>query len=89
MFALGIKTRLISWALVAMIACFTTAASLALLNGQAVDCGCFPTAGEKEAVGFAYFAKNALLIASCLSVGAISQKRNSFNRQWTNSLASL
>jgi uncharacterized membrane protein YphA (DoxX/SURF4 family) len=89
MFALGIKTRLISWGLAAMIACFTTAASVALINGQAVDCGCFPTAGETEAIGLAYFARNALLIASCLGVGAISQKRNSFNQQWTNSLASL
>jgi uncharacterized membrane protein YphA (DoxX/SURF4 family) len=70
----GLATRLTSWMLVALLIIFSVVALVAVLQGRAVDCGCFPIEGTKENVGPALFIRNGLLVLGCLFLGVFSPR---------------
>jgi uncharacterized membrane protein YphA (DoxX/SURF4 family) len=73
-FCVGVRTILISRILVGLLAVFTLVGAIALFQGRAADCGCFPTSGEGQHIDTTFFVRNALLILSCLCVNAIHRR---------------
>jgi uncharacterized membrane protein YphA (DoxX/SURF4 family) len=73
LFTLGVKTKTVSRALVALLAVFTLASAIAMLQGRGGDCGCFPVEEAKERIGVWFFARNVSLIFACLWVGLTSR----------------
>ena len=64
--ALGLWTTTVSCIFSVMIVALTGAGAIALMQGRAVDCGCFPIAGETTPIGVSYFLRNGLLLCVCL-----------------------
>ena len=74
--ALGLWASIVSRAFFVMILALTCASAIALMQGRAVDCGCFPVEGETNPIGLSYFLRNGLLLCSCLWIA-----RKSFRAQ--------
>ena len=76
LYTFGIRTKIVSWALVIGVVVFTSVGAAALIQGRLVDCGCFPIAGVKEPIGIGYFIRNGTLALSCLLIVLTFRKRS-------------
>lgn len=71
--AFDVRTKMICLVLALLLVTLSLVGAAAILQGRAVDCGCFPLAESSESIGAGYFIRNAMLTAVCLWIAFRSQ----------------